>query len=120
MKLLIKIEEKDFRTIDLAAQKQKDCIKGILDNAGRGNVFMMLFFIRELIESLLNFQEEYSFHRLPIIFIICSISLNIQKPQATKARVTTVNRKSLSLLVLLNLFQASIRSFSHFFIDSPL
>jgi len=28
--------------------------EGILDNAGRGNIFMMLFFIRQLIESILN------------------------------------------------------------------
>jgi hypothetical protein len=54
MELLNQISEEDYRKIVLAAQKKKDCIKGILDNAGRGNIFMMLFFIRELIESVLN------------------------------------------------------------------
>jgi hypothetical protein len=54
MELLNQISEEDYRKIVLAAQKKKDCQKGITDNAGRGNIFMMLFFIRELVESLLN------------------------------------------------------------------
>ena len=48
------IPEKDFRLIVLASQKQKKYIKNIHDNVERGNLFMMLFFIRELIESILN------------------------------------------------------------------
>ncbi len=58
MELLSKISEEDWRTVVLAAQKRKDCLKGIRDNLERGNLFMMLFFIRELIETLLNSQEE--------------------------------------------------------------
>jgi hypothetical protein len=54
MELLNQISEEDYRKIVLAAQKKKDCQKGITDNAGRGNIFMMLFFIRELVESLLH------------------------------------------------------------------
>jgi hypothetical protein len=55
MELLNQISEEDYRIIVLAAQKKAKCLKGITDNANpRANIFMMLFFIRELIESLLN------------------------------------------------------------------
>jgi hypothetical protein len=54
LELLNKIPENDFRELVKAANTQKSDIKGILDNAGRGNIFMMIFFIRELIESILN------------------------------------------------------------------
>ena len=46
------ISEKDFRVIVLACQKQKKYLKNIHDNVERGNLFMMLFFIRELIEAI--------------------------------------------------------------------
>ena len=54
LELLNKIPEKDFREFVMTAKTRKGNIKGVLDNAGRGNVFMMIFFIRELIESVLN------------------------------------------------------------------
>jgi len=44
--------EDDFRELVKTAKMKKSDIKGILDNAGRGNIFMMMFFIRELIESI--------------------------------------------------------------------
>jgi hypothetical protein len=58
MELLNQISEEDYRKIVLAAQKKKDCQKGVTDNAGRGNLFMQLFFFREWVETLLNSQEE--------------------------------------------------------------
>ena len=54
LELLNKIPEKDFRELVMMAKTRKGNIKGVLDNTGRGNVFMMIFFIRELIESVLN------------------------------------------------------------------
>lgn len=54
LELLNKMPEDDFRELVKAAKTKKSDIKGILDNAGRGNIFMMMFFIREMIESILN------------------------------------------------------------------
>ena len=54
LELLNKIEEKDFAELVKKAKTKKANIKGIMDNAGRGNIFMMIFFIRELIESIVN------------------------------------------------------------------
>ena len=54
LEMLNKVDEKDFAEIVKKARTKKPQIKGILDNAGRGNPFMMIFFIRELIESVLN------------------------------------------------------------------
>ena len=54
MEIANKIEDKDFLTISLHAQKRKGHLKNIKDNVDRGNVFMMLFFIRELLETLIN------------------------------------------------------------------
>ena len=54
LELLNKMPENDFRELVKTAKSKKSDIKGILDNAGRGNVFMIIFFIRELIESILN------------------------------------------------------------------
>lgn len=54
LELLNKLPEDDFRELVKTARMKKSNIKGILDNAGRGNIFMMIFFIRELIESILN------------------------------------------------------------------
>jgi len=51
------VNEQDFKTIVLASQKDKKNIKGILDNALRGNLFMLVFFLRELLESLLNSSD---------------------------------------------------------------
>ena len=54
LELLNKMPENDFRELVKTAKTKKSDIKGILDNTGRGNIFMMMFFIRELIESILN------------------------------------------------------------------
>lgn len=58
MELLNRISEEDYRKIVLTAQKKKDCLKGITDNANpRANIFMVIFFLRELCESLLNSEK---------------------------------------------------------------
>ena len=54
LEFLNKMPEDDFRELVQVTKNKKTQIKGILDNAGRGNIFMMMFFIRELIESILN------------------------------------------------------------------
>ena len=54
LELLNKLPEDDFRELVKTARTKRSQIKGILDNAGRGNIFMMIFFIRELIENILN------------------------------------------------------------------
>jgi hypothetical protein len=54
LELLNKIPEDDYRELVKTIKTKKSNIKGVLDNAGRGNVFMMIFFVRELIESVLN------------------------------------------------------------------
>ena len=54
LKLANKIDEDVFREIILQTQKHKHFIKSVMDNAERGNIFMMIFFIRELIESIVN------------------------------------------------------------------
>ena len=54
LEMLNKIDEKDYAEIVKKARNCKAEIKGILDNAGRGNPFMMLFFIRELLEKIVN------------------------------------------------------------------
>lgn len=48
------IPEDDWKKIILVSQKKKTHLKKILENTERGNLFMILFFVRELIESLLN------------------------------------------------------------------
>ena len=54
LELLNKMPENDFRELVKTAKTKKSDIKRILDNAGGGNIFMIIFFIRELIESILN------------------------------------------------------------------
>jgi hypothetical protein len=54
LELLNKMPQDDFRELVKAAKTKKSDIKGILDNTGRGNIFMIIFFISELIESILN------------------------------------------------------------------
>ena len=48
------IPENDWKQIVLVSQKKKSHLKKILENTERGNLFMILFFVRELIEALLN------------------------------------------------------------------
>jgi hypothetical protein len=54
LELLNKMPENDFRELVKAAKTKQSDIKGIVENAGRGNIFMIIFFIRELIENILN------------------------------------------------------------------
>lgn len=54
LEILNSIPEEDFRKIVLFSQKQKKYLKNISDNSDRGNLFMMLFFFRELIETILH------------------------------------------------------------------
>jgi len=48
------IPEDDWKKIILVSQKKHTHLKHILENTERGNLFMILFFVRELIEALLN------------------------------------------------------------------
>lgn len=57
LELANQIPEGDFRKVVLFSQRQKKYLKNINDNVERGNLFMMLFFIRELIEAVLNSEE---------------------------------------------------------------
>jgi hypothetical protein len=57
LELANKIPEEDWKKIVLASQKQSQSIKGVTDNIQRGNLFMVLFFVRELIETLLNSEN---------------------------------------------------------------
>lgn len=54
MELANRIPEEDYKAIVLTAQKMQQSQKGILDNVPRGNIFMMGFFLREMIESILH------------------------------------------------------------------
>lgn len=54
MDLANKIPEEDFKTIVITAQKLEKPKKGILDNVPRGNIFMMGFFLREILEQVLH------------------------------------------------------------------
>ena len=54
MQIANQIDEEEFRQVVNKARTKKAQIKGILDNAGRGNLFMVAFFLREMIESILN------------------------------------------------------------------
>lgn len=54
MEILNKIDEKDYREIVLKAQKDEKNIKGVRDSIERGNLFMVAFFLREVIEGVCN------------------------------------------------------------------
>ena len=54
LEVMNKIEEKDFLEIVKKAATRKKHLKNIHDNVDRGNPFMMVFFVRELIENILN------------------------------------------------------------------
>jgi hypothetical protein len=58
MELANRIPEDDYKTIVLTAQKMTHPSKGILDNVPRGNLFMVGFFLRELIEAVLHSEEN--------------------------------------------------------------
>ena len=49
-----RIPDDDFKKIVLSSQKKKNHAKKIIENVERGNLFMIVFFVRELIEAVLN------------------------------------------------------------------
>lgn len=52
MEILNRIPEKDFERIVKTAQKRKPHLKKVMENCERGNVFLMFFFIRELLQAI--------------------------------------------------------------------
>lgn len=48
------IDEEEFRKLPSLVKSQKNNLKGVFDNSGRGNIFMMVFFLREILEGILN------------------------------------------------------------------
>ena len=54
MEVANKIPEEDYKKIVMIAQRLEKSKKGVRDNLERGNLFMMGFFLREMIESLLH------------------------------------------------------------------
>jgi hypothetical protein len=57
METLNAIEEKDYARIVKTALKHPQCLKGIKDNLDRGNIFMVLFFLREWIEAIQHSED---------------------------------------------------------------
>lgn len=53
-----KIPDEDFKELVLRTQKHKRYIKNVMDNVERGNLFMTVFFLRELIESV-NHENNF-------------------------------------------------------------
>ena len=51
------IPDDDFRIIVQTAQQHKKYIHNIQENAERGNIFLLLFWTRELIEYVLHSEE---------------------------------------------------------------
>jgi len=47
-----RIPDDDFKEIVQRAQNNKRYVKNVMDNLERGNLFMTVFFLRELIESI--------------------------------------------------------------------
>ena len=54
MEVANKIPEDDYKKIVQIAQKLEKPKKGVRDNLERGNLFMMGFFLKEMIEALLH------------------------------------------------------------------
>lgn len=54
MELANKIPKEDYKVIVLTTQKMDKSKKGIADNLSKGYLFMIGFFLRELIEALLH------------------------------------------------------------------
>jgi hypothetical protein len=54
LEILNKIPENDYREIVIFSQKETKYIKGVTDNITRGNLFMTIFFLREILESVSN------------------------------------------------------------------
>lgn len=54
LEVLNKIPENDYREVVLLSQKETKYIKGVKDNIERGNLFMTIFFLREILESVTN------------------------------------------------------------------
>ena len=66
MELANRTSEENYKTIVLTAQKMDKSKKGVKDNLERGNLFMMGFFLREMIEAILRdenpLQKRGFFH----------------------------------------------------------
>jgi hypothetical protein len=54
MALLTKIPEEDYRELVIRARKRTHLIDYIRENIARGHLFMVLFYIREILESISN------------------------------------------------------------------
>jgi hypothetical protein len=61
LELANRIPDEDFRVIVHTAQQQKKYLKNITDNVERANLFMIVFFVRELIEAVLHSEEWEDF-----------------------------------------------------------
>jgi hypothetical protein len=48
------IPDDDFRKIVACTQKREKLLKNVRDHVERGNLFLILFWVRELIEDLVN------------------------------------------------------------------
>lgn len=57
LEILNGINEDDFKRIVLFSQNQKKILQNIHANTERGNIFMLLFFVRELVEACLHLEE---------------------------------------------------------------
>ena len=57
LEILNTIEEKDYADIVKAAKRAEKDVKGVRDNVERGNLFMTIFFVREVIEVVLHGDE---------------------------------------------------------------
>jgi Na+-transporting NADH:ubiquinone oxidoreductase subunit NqrD len=52
IELADKIPDEDFKEIVMAMKKHEKHIKSVSDAMGYGNLFMTLYFLRELVDSL--------------------------------------------------------------------
>jgi hypothetical protein len=57
LEILNNIEEKDYADIVKTAKTAEKDVKGVRDNVERGNLFMTIFFVREVIEAVLHGDE---------------------------------------------------------------
>ena len=49
-----RIPDDDFRKIVACTQKSEKLLKNVRDNVEQGNLFLILFWVRELIEDFVN------------------------------------------------------------------
>ena len=58
MELANRIDEEDYKTIVLIAQKMDKSKKGVRDHLERANLFMRRFFLRQMIEDILHTDDS--------------------------------------------------------------